>query len=72
MLISKVTQTGFCGKIIDVHVHTGHWDKQCDGKPNGAEPYLVNDIFERADVETAGIELVHFLLASSDAASGEE
>lgn len=50
MLISKVTQTGFCGKIIDVHVHTGHWDKQCDGKPNGAEPYLVNDIFERADV----------------------
>lgn len=49
MLISKIGTVSFSGKIIDSHVHTGHWDKPAEGKPNGAEPYLISDIFERAD-----------------------
>lgn len=67
MLISKVSQTNFCGKIIDVHVHTGHWDKQSEGKPNGTEPYTTGDIFERADkVKQDGDTISKIIISNLD------
>lgn len=67
MLISKINTISFSGKIIDAHTHSGHWDKPSAGSVNGAEPYTLNDIFERADkVSSDGDEICKVIISNLD------
>lgn len=67
MLINKINGLSFTGKIIDVHTHTGHWDKPSPDNQKGAIPYVLNDIFERADkVQKDGDEITKVIISNLD------
>lgn len=66
-MLNKITNVSFTGKIIDVHTHTGHWDKPTYGKADGAEPYTIGDIFEKANrVKEGGDEISKILVSNLD------
>lgn len=59
MKLSPINLFNFKGRIIDAHVHIGHWDK-----PNGV-PYLIKDVFEAANTTLPQGDTVEKVIVSN-------